>query len=184
MDWRNAKEVIAAGEAIYGQPKDLCVWTKSDGGRGSLYRPNHEFVFVFQVGNGACINDVMHGRHSRHRTNVWEYASGNALDKTTKGKPALCPTAKPVAMIADAIRDCSSRGGVILDPFGGAGSLLVAAERTGRRAHVIELDPVLVDISIERWQRLTGGSARLADDGRLIARPGNAGVRSGHDPVE
>ena len=108
---------------------------------------------------GAHINNVALGRHGRHRTNVWDYVSQNALSGTARSKLALHPTVKPVAMIADAIRDCSNRGGLILDPFGGAGTTLIAAERTGRRARVIELDPIFVDVSIERWQRLTGGTA-------------------------
>src|SRR5262249_42527436 len=97
---------------------------------------------VFKVGTAAHINNVALRRYGRHRANVWDYVSQNALNGTSKSKLALHPTVKPVAMIADAIRDCSNRGGVILDPFGGAGTTLVAAERTGRRARVIELDPI------------------------------------------
>ena len=121
-------------------------------------------------GKGAHINNVALGRHGRHRTNVWDYVSQNALNGTGKSKLALHPTVKPVAMIADAIRDCSNRGGLILDPFGGAGTTLIAAERTGRRARVIELNPIFVDVSIERWQRLTGGTALHADTGQPFAR--------------
>src|SRR5262249_49041785 len=163
---RHLREMLAAGEEVYPELKNLCVWNKRHAGMGSLYRSKHELVFVFKVGTAAHINNVSLGRYGRHRTNVWDYVSQNALNGTSKSKLALHPTVKPVAMIADALRDCSNRGGVILDPFGGAGTTLIAAERTGRRARVIELDPVYVDASIERWQRLTGGTAHHADSGQ------------------
>jgi DNA modification methylase len=171
MDWRHTKEIITAGEKVYDELKNLCVWNKSNAGMGSLYRSKHEFIFVFKVGKGAHINNVALGRYGRHRTNVWDYVSQNALNGTSKSKLALHPTVKPVAMVADAIRDCSNRGSVILDPFGGAGTTLIAAERTGRRARLIELNPRFVDITVERWERLSGGSARHADNGRPFARP-------------
>jgi ParB-like chromosome segregation protein Spo0J len=176
MDWRHLKEVLAAGEAIYGELKNLCVWNKSNAGMGSLYRSKHELIFVFKVGRGAHVNNIGLGRYGRHRTNVWDYVSQNALNGTSRSKLALHPTIKPVAMIADAIRDCSNRGAVILDPFGGAGTTLIAAERTGRRARLIELNPIFVDASIERWQRLTGGIALHADSGRPFARSFNTGA--------
>jgi len=176
MDWRHLREMLAAGEEVYTELKNLCVWNKSNAGMGSLYRSKHELVLVFKVGTAAHINNVALGRYGRHRTNVWDYVSQNALNGTSKSKLALHPTVKPVAMIADAIRDCSNRGGVILDPFGGAGTTLIAAERTGRRARVIELDPIFVDASIERWQRLTGGTALHADSGRPFARSDNPGA--------
>ena len=179
MDWRHMKELLAATEEIYHALKNLCVWRKSNAGMGSLYRSGHELVFVLKVGKGAHINNVALGRYGRHRTNVWDYVSQNALNGTAKSKLALHPTVKPVAMVADAMRDCSNRGGVILDPFGGAGTTLIAAERTGRRARLIELDPIFVDASIERWQRLTGGTARHADSGQPFKRSDPAGAASG-----
>jgi len=172
IDWRHMQEVLATGNEIYSELKNLCVWNKSNAGMGSLYRSKHELIFVFKVGKAAHINNVALGRYGRHRTNVWEYVSQNALNGTAKSKLALHPTIKPVAMIADAIRDCSNRSGLVLDPFGGAGTTLIAAERTGRRARVIELDPIFVDASVERWQRLTGGTARHADTGRPFTRSG------------
>jgi DNA modification methylase len=173
MDWRHQRELIAAGEEVYSELKNLCVWNKSNAGMGSLYRSKHELIFVFKVGKGAHINNVALGRYGRHRTNVWDYVSQNALNGTVRSKLALHPTVKPVAMIADAMRDCSNRGGLILDPFGGAGTTLIAAERTGRRARVIELNPIFVDVSIERWQRLTGGTALHADGGQRFVRSGS-----------
>ncbi len=172
MDWRHQRELIAAGDEVYGELMNLCVWNKSNAGMGSLYRSKHEFVFVFKVGKGPQINNVALGRYGRHRSNVWDYVSQNALNGSAKSKLALHPTVKPVAMVADAMRDCSNRGGLILDPFGGAGTTLIAAERTGRRARVIELDPIFVDVSIERWQRLTGSTAVRVDTGRPFARAG------------
>ncbi len=111
MDWRHQREFLAAGDAVYSELMNLCVWNKSNAGMGSLYRSKHELVFVFKVGKGAHINNVALGRYGRHRTNVWDYVSQNALNGTAKSKLALHPTVKPVAMIADAIRDCSNRGG-------------------------------------------------------------------------
>src|SRR5262249_15941116 len=179
MDWRHMQELLAAGEEVYSELKNVCVWNKSNAGMGSLYRSKHEFVFVFKVGTAAHVNNVSLGRYGRHRTNVWDYVSQNALNGTSKSKLALHPPVKPVAMIADAIRDCSNRGGLILDPFGGAGTTLIAAERTGRRARVIELDPLYVDISIERWQRLTGDTALHAASGRPFVRSDNPGATPG-----
>jgi hypothetical protein len=172
-DWRHQRELIAAGEEVYSELKNLCVWNKTNAGMGSLYRSKHELIFVFKVGKGAHINNVALGRYGRHRTNVWDYVSQNALNGTVRSKLALHPTVKPVAMIADAIRDCSNRGGLILDPFGGAGTTLIAAERTSRRARVIEVNPIFVDVSIERWQRLTGRTALHADSGQPFVRSGS-----------
>jgi DNA modification methylase len=173
MDWRHMKEILGAGADIYSELKNLCVWNKSNAGMGSFYRSKHELIFVFKVGNGAHTNNVALGRHGRHRTNVWDYVSQNALNGTSKSKLLLHPTLKPVAMISDAIRDCTKRNAAILDPFGGAGTTLIAAERTGRHAHLIEIDPIFVDASIERWQRLSGRSAIHAQSGRPFMRPRN-----------
>jgi DNA modification methylase len=129
-----------------------------------------ELVFVFKVSGGPHVNNVALGRHGRHRTNVWDYVSQNALNGTSKSKLALHPTVKPVGMIADAIRDCSNRNDIILDPFGGAGTTVIAAEQTGRRARLIELDPRFVDLGIERWQRLTGRIAVYAQSGKPYGR--------------
>ena len=177
MDWRHQREIIDVGEAVYSELKNLCIWNKTNAGMGSLYRSKHELIYVFKVGKGAHINNIALGKYGRHRTNVWDYVSQNALNGTAKSKLALHPTVKPVAMIADAIRDCSNRGGLILDPFGGAGTTLIAAERTGRRARVIELNPIFVDLSIERWRRLTGGTALHADSGQPFARSAQLGGR-------
>jgi DNA modification methylase len=176
IDWRHLPEVLAAGTEIYSDLKNLCIWVKTNAGMGSLYRSGHELVLIYKVGKAPHINNVALGRYGRNRTNVWTYVSQSALNANSKSKLAIHPTVKPVGMIADAIRDCSNRGGLILDPFGGAGTTLIAAERTDRRARLIELDPIFVDASIERWQRLTGGTALHADTGRLFTRSDGPGA--------
>jgi DNA modification methylase len=170
IDWRHLQELLAAGEAVYTELKNLCVWNKSNAGMGSLYRSQHEFIFVYKNGTAPHINNIELGRYGRMRANVWNYVSQSALSGTSKSKLSLHPTVKPVAMIADAIRDCSNRGDLILDPFGGAGTTLIAAEKTGRRARLIELNPVYVDVTIERWERLTGRTAYHAETGGPFSR--------------
>jgi len=166
MDWRHGFEMLVAGRAIYKELKNICIWNKTNAGMGSLYRSQHEFIFVYKHGHAPHINNVNLGRHGRNRTNVWTYVSQSALSGTSKSKLALHPTVKPVAMIADAIRDCSNPGDIILDPFGGAGTTMIAAEKTGRCARLLELNPVYVDVTIRRWQRLTGQTAYNAETGR------------------
>ena len=163
MDWRHVEELMGATKEIYSELKNICVWNKSNAGMGSLYRSKHEFIFVFKNGKKPHINNIELGRFGRSRSNVWDYPSQNVLNG--KSKLALHPTVKPVALVADAIRDCSNRNGIILDPFGGAGTTLIAAEKTGRRARLIEIDPGYVDVAILRWQRLTGRTALHAVTG-------------------
>jgi DNA modification methylase len=161
MDWRHMGELIAAGTQVYDSLLNLCVWAKNTGGMGSLYRSRHELIFVFRNGKGRHQNNVQLGRYGRNRTNVWEYPAINTLSKNgDEGNLlALHPTVKPVALIADALLDCSSRGDLVLDTFLGSGSTLMAAERTGRSCCGIEIDPLYVDTAIQRWQRYTGDHA-------------------------
>ncbi|MGY4615465.1 DNA modification methylase [Bradyrhizobium sp. USDA 4472] len=166
MDWRHTPDLLAAGAAVFSELKNICVWNKSNAGMGSLYRSQHEFIFVYKFGTAPHINNIALGRHGRNRTNVWNYVSQSALSGTAKSKLALHPTVKPVAMVADAIRDCSKPRDIILDPFGGAGTTMIAAEKTGRRARLLELNPLYVDVAIQRWQRLTGQAAYHAETGR------------------
>jgi DNA modification methylase len=143
MDWRHIGELLSAAQALYAAQKNLCVWTKTNAGMGSLYRSQHElvFVFVFKVGAAPHINNVALGRHGRYRTNVWSFPGANAFGASRNCDLAMHPTVKPVALIAEAILDASHRGDLVLDPFGGSGSTLIAAERTGRRARLLELEP-------------------------------------------
>jgi DNA modification methylase len=168
MDWRHAEELLAAGRDVYGELKNLCVWVKDNAGMGSLYRSQHELVFVFKHGRNGHRNNVQLGQFGRNRSNVWRYPGGNSFARCGEegDLSALHPTVKPVAMIADAILDCSARGDIVLDGFLGSGTTVIAAERTGRRCYGLELDPGYVDTIIRRWQALTGGSARHAASGR------------------
>jgi DNA modification methylase len=161
MDWRHSAELLAAGNYIYEAFLNLCVWVKNNGGIGSFYRSRHELVFVFKNGKGPHRNNVMLGKFGRNRTNVWEYLSVSALSKQgDEGNLlALHPTVKPVALVADALLDCTARGDVVLDSFLGSGSTLIAAERVGRICMGIEIEPRYVDVAIRRWQRHTGDSA-------------------------
>ena len=163
IDWRHIGEVIAAGSDAYTELKNLCIWAKTNGGMGSLYRSQHELVFVFKAGTGSHINNVELGKHGRYRTNLWSYAGINSFGKDRHEALAMHPTVKPIALVADAIKDCSNRGGLILDPFAGSGTTIMAAEKTGRVAAVLELDPAYVDVAITRWRHLTGDEALHAD---------------------
>jgi DNA modification methylase len=159
MDWRHMAETLAAGECVYGELKNLCVWVKSNGGMGTFYRSRHELVFAFKNGAGEHINNFELGQYGRYRTNVWEYAGVNSFGRERDDALAMHPTVKPVALVADALRDCSKRGQIVLDPFAGSGTTLIAAEKTGRKARVVELDPLYCDTIIRRWQKVTGKRA-------------------------
>ena len=149
-------DVSAVGRAVYGDRLNLCVWNKSNAGMGSLYRSKHELVFVFRVGTAPHLNMVELGKHGRNRTNVWDYASVNSLRGSRSQDLALHPTVKPTGMVADAIKDVTRRGDLVLDMFLGSGTTLLAAERTGRRFRGLDIDPVYVDVAIERWSAITG----------------------------
>ena len=182
MDWRHAAEMLAAGGSIYSDLKNLCVWNKTNGGMGSLYRSKHELIFVWKKGSAPHVNNVELGKNGRYRTNVWDYAGANSFGADRDEELAMHPTVKPVALVADAIRDCSKIGGIILDPFGGSGTTIIAAERTKRRAALIELEPRYVDTTIRRWERLTGKMATLADTGQTFAgMSATRGGESSHD---
>ena len=161
MDWRHMGELLSAGRQVYESLLNVCVWVKNNGGMGSFYRSRHELVFVFRNGKGKHRNNIQLGQYGRNRTNVWEYAGINTLSKVGEegNLLALHPTVKPVAMVADALLDCSAPGDIVLDAFLGSGSTVIAAERTGRLCYGIELDPIYVDTAIRRWQRYTGSHA-------------------------
>jgi DNA modification methylase len=165
MDWRHLFELFTAARAVYTEIKNLCVWTKNNGGMGTFYRSQHELVLVTKHGKEPHINNFELGQHGRYRTNVWAYPGSNSFHAERGDLLALHPTVKPVAMIADAIKDCSHRGGIILDSCAGSGSTLLAAEQTGRRASLMELDPGYVDTAVRRWERATGHVAHHAGTG-------------------
>lgn len=162
MDWRHYGELLNAGHQIYDELLNVVVWAKTNGGQGSFYRSGHEEIFVFRSGSAPHLNNVKLGRYGRNRTNVWHYAGANTFRSGRSADLAAHPTAKPVALVADAMRDCTRRGDVVLDPFMGAGTTILAAERVGRRACGIEIDPLYVDAAIRRWQTTTKSDAILA----------------------
>lgn len=166
MDWRHMQELLSAGAATYQELKNLCVWAKTNGGMGTFYRSRHELIFVFKNGTAKHNNNFELGQHGRYRTNVWSYAGMNAAGSERDCSLELHPTVKPVSMIADAIRDVTTRGHIVLDAFGGSGSTLIAAEQTGRTARVMELDPLYVDRMIRRWQSFAHDDAVLVGDER------------------
>jgi DNA modification methylase len=164
-DWRHLDELLIAGRRVYRELKNLVVWTKSNAGMGSFYRSQHELIFVWKNGRAKHINNFELGQHGRHRTNVWSYPGANAFSAGRLEHLSMHPTVKPVALVADAIRDCSRRGDLVLDPFGGSGTTLIACEETHRKARLIELDPLYCDVTVRRWQKLTGLKAKHAVTG-------------------
>ncbi len=152
MDWRHMSEMLEAGQGAYAELKNLIVWAKDNGGMGTFYRSRHELIFAFKKGTAPHINTFELGQHGRYRTNVWEYRGVNSRHAGRMEELALHPTVKPVQMIADAIRDVSARGDIVLDIFGGSGSTLIAAEKTGRRGYLCELDPIYCDRILARWE--------------------------------
>lgn len=166
MDWRHMGELLAAGRAVFSELKNLCVWNKSLGSNGTFYRSKHELVFVFKAGTAQHINNFGLGADGRYRTNVWDYAGANGFNASRGDDLAMHPTVKPVAMIKDALLDCSNRGDIVLDCYAGSGSTLVAAHKAGRIARLIEYDPRYCDVIIQRYEKLTGKQAILALTGQ------------------
>jgi DNA modification methylase len=161
MDWRHMDDVSNVGCELYGDLLNICVWNKSNAGMGSLYRSKREMVFVYRVGDAPHANMVELGRHGRNRTNVWDYPSVNSMAGSRREDLALHPTVKPVAMVADAYQDVTRRGDLVFDMFLGSGTSLIAAERCGRRFRGCDIDPAYVDVAVERWVQMTGGSPVL-----------------------
>ena len=181
MDWRHMGELLAAGRAVRLTLKNLCVWDKGRGGLGTSYRSRHELVFMWKVGTAPHTNSFGLGETGRYRTNLWSYAGINALSASRREELAMHPTVKPVALVADAIRDCSKRGDIVLDGFGGSGSTLIAAEKTGRLARLIEYDPGYCDVIVNRWQQMTGKRAVLAQSGDAFEDVAEVRAGARHD---
>jgi DNA modification methylase len=183
IDWRHLRELLTSAMEVNFELKNICVWNKTNGGMGSLYRSKHELILCLKRGTAPHINNIDLGRYGRNRTNLWDYPGASSLNDAARDDLALHPTVKPIALVADAILDCSKRGGVIVDCFSGSGSTLLAAERTGRRGYGIEIDPMYVDVAIRRYQNLTGQKAVHLESGisfedaasqRMMNRPDNA----------
>jgi DNA modification methylase len=168
MDWRHIAEMQRAGEGHYSELKNLIVWVKDNGGMGSFYRSRHELIFAWKAGTAPHLNSFELGQKGRYRTNVWNYRGITSGGKTARAELALHPTVKPVAMVADAMKDCSGRGGIVIDPFCGSGTILIAAQKVGRRARAIEIDPLYCDTSILRWQQFAKDDAVLAETGETF----------------
>jgi DNA modification methylase len=170
MDWRHSGELLTAAGQVYAEFKNLCIWIKDVAGQGSLYRSQHELVFVFKSGREPHRNNIQLGQFGRYRTNVWQYRRVNSLASATdEGKLSeLHPTIKPTELVADAILDCTARGDIVLDAFLGSGTTVMAAERTGRCCFGMEIEPHYVDTAIRRWQAYTGESAVHSVTGRTF----------------
>ena len=169
MDWRHVAEMVEA-TAQYSEMKNLICWNKQSAGMGTFYRSQHELIWAMKNGTAPHINTFRLGEMGRNRSNIWSYPGLAGWTANRAEELAMHPTPKPVGMIADALKDCSKKGGIVLDCFGGSGTSLMAAEQTKRRARLIELDPAFVDVSIGRWEADTGGKAHLHNDGRTFTQ--------------
>ena len=169
MDWRHIRELLTVGRGAYSELKNICVWNKTNGGMGALYRSKHEFIPVFKAGTGPHINNVDLGAYGRNRTNVWDYAGVNVFGNDRDAQLAMHPTVKPVAMVEGAVLDCSRRGGIVLDPFAGSGTTIIAAERAGRRGYGIEIDPGYVDTALRRYRTFTEDEPVHLNSGRTLS---------------
>src|SRR5262245_58232826 len=178
MVWRHVGELVEAGRTAYGAMLNLIAWVKSNAGQGSFYRSQHELIGVFRVGESPHLNTIELGRYGRSRSNVWKYAGANTFRAGRMDDLRAHPTVKPVALVVDAIKDCTQRGGIVLDTFSGAGTTLLAAERVGRHARTLEIDPRYVDVAIRRWQAVTGRDAVHSESGLTFEE--SAAAR--HDP--
>ena len=168
IDAPHLREVLTAGDTAFTELKTICTWVKHNAGMGSLYRSRSEFVVVFKYGTASHVNNILLGKHGRSRSTVWEYPGLNLFGHGGEEGNLLGvhPTVKPVRLVADALLDCSRRGDIVIDPFLGSGSTVIAAERTGRRCYGLELDPLYCDVIIRRWQAYSGERAVLSSDGR------------------
>jgi ParB-like chromosome segregation protein Spo0J len=165
MDWRHIEELVAASQSAYGAMLNLIVWVKTNAGQGSFYRSQHELIGVFRVGDTPHLNTIELGRHGRSRSNVWHYAGANTFRAGRMNDLHAHPTVKPVAMIADSMKDCTRRNEIVLDTFCGSGTTILAAERVGRRGCGLEIDPGYVDVAVRRWQAFSGRDALHAASG-------------------
>jgi DNA modification methylase len=165
MDWRHVADLIVVGSEIFSEFKNLCVWNKTNAGMGTFYRSQHELIGVFKVGDAPHTNTFGLGDTGRYRTNVWSYAGVNTFSEERAEQLARHPTSKPVALVADAIKDVSRRGEIVLDLFGGSGTTLIAAHSARRSARLIEIDARYCDVTIRRWQDHTGEDAVLEQSG-------------------
>jgi DNA modification methylase len=168
-DWRHVAELVEAAHTVYGAMLNLCVWAKTSAGQGSFYRSQHELIGVFRVGSHPHQNNVELGRKGRNRTNLWSYPGVAGFGAGRAELLRMHPTTKPVAMIADAMRDCTTKGDAVIDSFVGSGSTIMAAEKIGRRAYGLDCEPRYIDVTIRRWEKFTKAEAVLDGDGGTFA---------------
>jgi DNA modification methylase len=159
MDGKHIRDLIEAGDAVYEAYLDLVTWVKTNAGQGGLYRKQSEFIGVFRVGRGPNRNNVQMGKFGRNRSNVWTYAGANTLRSGRMDDLAAHPTVKPLRLVADALKDVTAPGEIVLDTFAGSGTTILAADRVGRQARALEIDPKYADIAVRRWQSATGRDA-------------------------
>lgn len=161
MDHAHLGELLTIGDRVFDNRLNICAWDKGRGGMGALYRSQHELVAVFKKGSAPHLNNVALGKNGRNRTNVWSFPGMGGFGQGRKKALELHPTVKPVALVAEALLDVTGPDDVVIDPFGGSGTTLIAAERIGRRARLIEYDPLYADITIARWEHMSGKKAEL-----------------------
>ena len=182
MDWRHVVDLVSVGRKHYDAMLNLVVWNKSNAGQGSFYRSQHELIGVFRVGEHPHKNNVELGRFGRNRSNVWNYAGVNTFGRGRMEALAAHPTVKPTALVADALLDCTARGDAVLDQCSGSGTIFLAADKVGRVAYGLEIEPRYVDVAILRWQQLTKLEATLDGDGRTFEEIKQARARLKDQP--
>ncbi len=165
IDWRHLQHLQTAATSVYDDHLNTCVWTKTNPAMGSFYRSQHELIPVFKCGTAPHINNIELGKHGRNRSNVWIYPGASSLGSESRALLEHHPTVKPITLVADILKDASHRRGIVLDPFMGSGTTIIAAERTGRIAYGIEIDPAYVDVAIRRWQDETDSDAKHSATG-------------------
>lgn len=174
IDWSHYYELLQATHRVLGKPRNLVVWGKTNAGMGSFYRSQHELIPVFVAPGASPTNNFGLGARGRYRSNLWAYPGVNTLGSERDATLAMHPTVKPVALVADAIRDCSHRGEIILDPFGGSGTTMIAAQKTGRMARLMEIDPLYCDVIIRRFEQFAGVEVVHVDTGKTFAELASA----------
>lgn len=175
------REILAAGDQVYDELLNVVVWAKTNSGQGSFYRSQHELVFVFKNKSARHLNNIELGRHGRNRSNLWTYQGVNTFRAGRLDDLSIHPTIKPVALVADAMKDCTRRGDIVLDPFLGSGTTIVAAERVGRRGFGLDLDPLYIDAAIRRWEKFTRKDAVLTATRQTFAEVAKARLEGAPD---
>ncbi len=169
IDWRGLGSVMSAALKLDLTQINLIVWGKTNAGMGSLYRSHHELLPLFKKGHQPHVNNVELGRKGRWRSNLWTYPGASSIGSDARRGLKDHPTVKPVAMLEDALRDLTNRGDVVLDPFLGSGSTLIAAEKIKRVCYGVEIDPLYVDVIVRRYEKVTGKRAVLEETGETYA---------------